>query len=290
MSPTPERYQEWLAFRERVKQGRREDRNMFVPYRNQKGRVEMPQLFGRDACKFREMQRVETLPELDWKTDHYRGTQRTNFTHEDFQVSVQVGFDEHWEYDFFGSFVSSPNVSSARRANWDQRRTNPPPPYLRGGSRQDWRQGISNRKYTHRLQRNQYEYAVLENYDYDDVRKAYWHMGYSKYEADLLARRAFEHDQLQLEEYGAGQRCIYTISVDVRLFPEDVVLGSSSIGGIEYETQDELKALVWEQIDEAKVAARSKIPERRTTLSNLLEKYDQWDKMTGSPDSPAGTP
>lgn len=91
----------------------------------------------------------------------------------------------------------------------------------------------------------EFDYGIVSNYNYFDMRDYYWRDGHTRAEADILAREAFKSRRKRLEEYGKGN--LGWVGVVTYLLPleEDEgeadsnrVLEQDSIWGIEsdYET------------------------------------------------------
>ena len=266
----------------------RKDLTFFRPYRDQGGAQPMPENYRRSTREFKR-----SVPEIPWERSRFRSEVKlAKFMHESFEVSVRVEFDEA-DLEFIGSFHNNIAYRPANptRAGWNLRNKTFQYPRCKGPQhRHSWRYGTYDRKHMNLQGRGEYRYGVLENYDYEEVRNGFWHQGYSKAEADLLARRAFQEAVQEFERAGSGQECYYRIEVQTRLPDDDAILGEDSCGSILYDDTTQLNELVWESVAEACTQARRSVAQRRHELSALLERYDTWLATHGSVTSSDGIP
>lgn len=82
----------------------------------------------------------------------------------------------------------------------------------------------------------EYQYGLVSDYDYEDIREHYWLRGLSRHEADVLARQQFKHRVKRLEEYAEGNN--WTVGVCAYLYRADAdcdhcPLEEASVWGIE---------------------------------------------------------
>ena len=103
--------------------------------------------------------------------------------------------------------------------------------------------------------RREYQYGVVSDYDYEDLRGYYWLEGHSRFEADILARRAFAYRKKRLEAYAEGQ--IWQVGVVCYVYKADAEcdhcpLEEASVWGIESDSvRAYIETTARDQADEA---------------------------------------
>lgn len=134
--------------------------------------------------------------------------------------------------------------------------------------RQAWKRGVYDRKHGRTWGgRGEYRYIVLTDYDYDAIRRDLWLDGYTRREADELARRDFKARVQRLEKLGRGDDCF--VGVRVTVYADDELtdeLGSSAIWGIESDAGE-----YFDQV--AKDCAQEAVIEAKETLRRRVERY-----------------
>lgn len=265
----PELLRRWKAFRE---QQTREWGKQNPPYRDS-GRVEMPNNFGHLRAF-----RVHPAPALHWK-----GGEKAVWSDETFTYVATKENDDHGDMEFIGEFTDRPNEAPSRGHTWKELLSTPVDPetgtrkharasrLLKGPDhRHAWRVGILDRNHGDAdKDRRRFRYAVLADFSYDDLRKHFWLHGYSKHEADILARREFESRQQRLEAFGEGQLGFVGVVVKVFLLDDedDDRLAQESTWGIESDSDDEyFDEIARELAEEARGGAIE-------TLRRRIERY-----------------
>jgi hypothetical protein len=142
-------------------------------------------------------------------------------------------------------------------------------------SRHLWRAGVHDRTDGKGKNHREYRYIVLENYDYDEFREMYWLQGFSKHEADLLARRQFKALVEYMERWGRGDE--YNVGVVVTCYADEErteEIGAQSVWGIESSAGDYFDEVARDLAHQAKAEALDNLREKAKKVNDLLTKVE----------------
>lgn len=179
-----------------------------------------------------------TPPDLKWKTHSRTGVESTALVIDGFNVVIQLKMSQTLDFalDDLGSYS------------------------------ENWAPGAIDRfkGKPGRHDRNRYRYFI-PTYSYEERFENYHSMGYSKFDADVMARKAIKADFKRAEQYNNGELAEWDLYVKV--FKKGVELGEAFLGLGGIDNIDETKPTIlddyWDPVAEALGAAKKKLAELR---------------------------
>lgn len=196
-------------------------------------------------------------------------------------VARQLWSTEMAELDGLGEFTSKDETTYPDKLGVWARGLKQHHHSLKGhDDRHRWREGFYDRSLggTTGVDRNKHKYIQLDDYDYVEERNMWWLLGYSKFEADILARRAFKSRIEYME--GIDQEPVNDLSVKVYLVTdedEEDELAHEISGPLLSYTEGSFTELAFEMeervLDEARQTIDRRIAAYQPMLPNVaLEK------------------
>jgi hypothetical protein len=211
-------------------------------------------------------------PTLDWNTESNDGdrVETARWTVGLFTLVARQRYStEMAELDGIGHFCSKESPDSGKlNAVWERKTTRNR--YPRGSdNRHGWMTGFYDR--THggntSVGHNKHSQIVLEDYDYADERNGWWLQGYTKLEADLLARKQYA----SRIEYLEGIDDESNVYVELKVYLADDVdeedaLSENCSADILSGTETDYTELALEMVDRA-------VEEAQDTIRRRVSRY-----------------
>lgn len=221
-------------------------------------------------------------PTLDWnyESDEHGRVETARWTVGDFKLVARQKYSEDAaELDGLGKFTSRDSPSSGKlNAVWTRQPNVPKRPYpvrYPNGPehRHGWMTGFFDRTRHGEtpVENNKHSQIVLDYYDYADARDGWWLLGYSKKEADLLARRQFA-SQIEYLENIDQESNVY---VEIKVYAatdedeEDELADVRTYDLLSY-TEEGITEVVFEHQAEALAEARRTLDRRVAAVQPAL--------------------
>lgn len=228
--------------------------------------------------RWSRFQKEDNQRKLDWSEESFDGNRVDTARWEvgKFKlVARQLWSREMADLDGVGKFTSKESTSIyAKGAVWE--RGVKKKRWCKWDQHNQWRDGLYDRSAggTVGVETNKHTQILLDDYDYVEERNSWWLLGYSKFEADILARRSYKSRVEYLE--GIDQEPVNDLSVKVYLVTdedEDDELAHEITGPLLSYTEESFTDLAFEIEDRVLEEAQQTIDQRiaayQPTLPNV---------------------
>lgn len=146
-----------------------------------------------DTKRFKSFGAPKETAAVEWGRDS-KHMHRAEWQDGPFVCVATVQYDEHPQWDFVGDWTDKEPDTPASRAAWSWPK-DPKAPHPNGGRLRApddmlyWMSGGVDTVKGGARDHGKYRYRKLADYDYYAERRMWWLLGYTKQEADLLARQ-----------------------------------------------------------------------------------------------------